>query len=100
MVNCYNYDLPKTDILNLCKKILINLDYEIDIFAPEINLILTESTKLRKDYRGSIYLNPFYYKYILYIKITDKIEIHITGKRSIFDRNFLSFIDKKRIIKH
>ena len=78
MVNYYGYDLPKTEILNICKTILINLDYEIDVFAPETNVIITKMTKIRIGLRR--------YDYLVYIKITDRVEIHIAGERNIFGR--------------
>ena len=72
MVNYYNYDLPKSDVIDLCKTILINLDYEIDILAPESNVIITKSNKI-----GFL---PSY-SYEVYIKITDKIEIYLNSNR-------------------
>ena len=79
MVNYYNYNMPKDEVLNLCKTILIKLDYEIDIFAPETNIIVTKPTKLRKVLRR--------YDYVVYVKITDKVEIHLASERSIFSRS-------------
>ena len=75
MVNYYNYDLPKSEALDLCKTILTNLNYDINIFAPETNIIITKPAKLWKILRR--------YDYIIYIKVTDKIEIYIDGGRKI-----------------
>jgi len=52
---------------------LIKLGYEIDIFAPESNLLITKSTKLRKVRRR--------YDYIIYLQITDNVELHIARQK-------------------
>jgi hypothetical protein len=84
MVNYYNYDMPKIEVINLCKTILLNLDYEIDIYAPETNVIATKSKKLKKLLIG--------YNYIVYIKVTDKVEVYLASERNIFMRGSESSI--------
>ena len=91
MVNYYNYNMPKDEVLNLCKTILIKLDYEIDILAPETNMIVTKSTKLRKVLRR--------YDYVVYVKITDKVEIYLSSERSIFSRNSSWWTNNYKTIK-
>lgn len=90
MARYYDYSLPKNDILFLCKNILQNLDYEIDIYAPESNVITTKPTRLRQTLRR--------YDYILYLQVTDKIEIFISAERSIFNRGSESNIGQDDII--
>ena len=84
MVNYYNYDLPKNEILDICKTILLKLDYEIDIYAPVSNVIVTKSIKMRKVLRR--------YDYVVYIKITDKVEVYLASERNIFSRGSESSI--------
>ena len=91
MVNYYNYNMPKDEVLNLCKTILIKLDYEIDILAPETNIIVTKSTKLRKVLRR--------YDYVVYVKITDKVEIYLSSERSIFSRSSSWWTNNYKTIK-
>lgn len=74
-VNYYNYDLPKSEALDLCRSILTNLGYDINIFGPETNIIVTKPNKIWKVVRR--------YDYIVYIKVTDKIEIYIDGGKKL-----------------
>ena len=90
MVNYYNYDLPKNEILDICKTILLKLDYEIDIYAPESNVIVTKSIKMRKVLRR--------YDYVVYIKITDKVEVYLASERNIFSRGSESSIGGGELI--
>ena len=72
-VNYYDYNIPKENVLRICMNSLIKLGYEIDIFAPESNLLITKSTKLRKVRRR--------YDYIIYLQITDNVELHIARQK-------------------
>ena len=78
MVRYYDYEIPKEMVLNEIRTILISLDYEIDIYAPETNALTTKNTRLRKTIRK--------YDYVLYVKVSDRIEVHISAKRNIFRR--------------
>ena len=99
MVGCSNpprmnktYDFKKTklEVLNICKDILQDLDYEIDIYAPESFMLTTKSTRLRRVLRR--------FDYVIYLEVSDRIEVHISAERSIFNRGSESSVGGEGII--
>ncbi len=78
MVRYYEYYLPKDSVLNECRQILLSLDYDIDIYAPESFALTTKSIRIRRTLRK--------YDYVVFIQVADKIEVHISASRSIFRR--------------
>ena len=78
MVRTYDYDVSKDNALDEIRSILISLGYEIDIYAPETNALSTKTTRLKRTLRK--------YDYILFVKVSDRLEVHISAKRSIFRR--------------
>ena len=90
MVHFHEYYQPKDKILSQCREILLSLDYEIDMFSTESYSLTTKSMRVRKTLRR--------YDYVLFVQITDKIEVHISAKRSIFRRGSESNIGKYDII--
>ena len=76
MVRFHEYYQPKDKILTQCREILLSLDYEIDMFSTESYSLTTKSMRVRKTLRR--------YDYVLFVQITDKVEVHISAKRSIF----------------
>ena len=90
MVRFHDYYQPKDKILTQCREILLSLDYEIDMFSTESYSLTTKSMRVRKTLRR--------YDYVLFVQITDKIEVHISAKRSIFRRGSESNIGKYDII--
>ena len=78
MIRYYDYDMPKDVVLNEIRSILLSLDYEIDIYAPETFALTTKSTRIRRTIRK--------YDYVLYVKVSDRIEVQVSAKRSIFIR--------------
>jgi hypothetical protein len=78
MIRAYDFSINKYETLEICKNILEELEYEIDIYAPESYMLTTKSTRLRKVLRR--------YHYIIYIHVGDRINIHISAERSIFNR--------------
>ena len=86
----YDFIRNKLEVLNICKNILEDLDYEIDIYAPESFMLTTKSTRLRRVLRR--------YDYIIYIEVNDRIEIHLSAERSIFNRGSESSLGGKGII--
>ena len=72
------------ETLEICKTILEELEYEIDIYAPESYILTTKPTRLRKVLRK--------YHYIIYVQVSDRINIHISAERSIFNRGSESSI--------
>jgi len=90
MVRFHEYYQPKDKILSQCREILLSLDYEIDMFSTESYSLTTKSMRVRKTLRR--------YDYVLFVHITDKVEVHISAKRSIFRRGSESNIGKYDII--
>jgi len=78
MIRYYDYDIPKQAVLNEIRSILLSQDYEIDIYAPETYALTTKNTRIRKTIRK--------YDYVLYVKVSDRIEVQVSAKRSIFRR--------------
>ena len=99
MVGCSNpprmnktYDFKKTklEVLKICKDILQDLDYEIDIYAPESFMLTTKSTRLRRVLRR--------FDYVIYLEVSDRIEVQISAERSIFNRGSESSVGGEGII--
>ena len=90
MVRFHEYYQPKDKILSQCREILLSLDYEIDMFSTESYSLTTKSMRVRKTLRR--------YDYVLFVQITDKVEVYISAKRSIFRRGSESNIGKYDII--
>lgn len=84
MIRGYDYSINKYETLEICKTILEELEYEIDIYAPESYILTTKPTRLRKVLRK--------YHYIIYVQVSDRINIHISAERSIFNRGSESSI--------
>ncbi len=84
MIRGYDYSINKYETLEICKTILEELEYEIDIYAPESYTLTTKPTRLRKVLRK--------YHYIIYVQVSDRINIHISAERSIFNRGSESSI--------
>ena len=72
MVRFHEYYQPKDKILSQCREILLSLDYEIDMFSTESYSLTTKSMRVRKTLRR--------YDYVLFVQITDKVEVHISAK--------------------
>ena len=90
MIRSYDYSINKYETLEICKTILEELEYEIDIYAPESYILTTKATRLRKVLRK--------YNYIIYVQVSDRINIHISAERSIFNRGSESSIGGSSVI--
>ena len=90
MIRGYDYSINKYETLEICKTILEELEYEIDIYAPESYILTTKPTRLRKVLRK--------YHYIIYVQVSDRINIHISAERSIFNRGSESSIGGSSVI--
>ena len=90
MVRGYDYAINKYETLEICKTILEELEYEIDIYAPESYILTTKPTRLRKVLRK--------YHYIIYVQVSDRINIHISAERSILNRGSESSIGGSSVI--
>ena len=78
MVREYIYEIPKSDVLEHCRDVLVKLDYEIDIYASETDILITKPLKIRRALRR--------YDYIVFVQVTDRVEIFVAAERSVFKR--------------
>ena len=90
MNRIYDYSIKKYEALEICKNILQELEYEIDIYAPESYMLTTKPTQLRRVIRK--------YDYIIYLNVSDRINIHISAERNIFNRGSESSLGGSSII--
>ena len=90
MNKTYDFKKTKLEVLKICKDILQDLDFEIDIYAPESFMLTTKSTRLRRVLRR--------FDYVIYLEVSDRIEVHISAERSIFNRGSESSAGGKGII--
>ena len=91
MVREYIYEIPKSDVLEHCRDILVKLDYEIDIYASETDILITKLIKIRRALRR--------YDYIVFVQISDRIEIYVAAERSIFKRGSESTVGGSGLIE-
>ena len=91
MVREYIYEIPKSDVLEHCRDILVKLDYEIDIYASETDILITKPIKIRRALRR--------YDYIIFVQISDRIEIYVAAERSIFKRGSESTVGGSGLIE-
>lgn len=78
MVREYIYEIPKSDVLEHCRDLLVKLDYEIDIYASETDILITKPIKIRRVLSR--------YDYIVFVQVTDRVEIFVAAERSVFKR--------------
>ena len=91
MFRQYHYfDIPKDDALVKCKNILLTLGYEIDIYSPESHFITTKQIRVGRVLRK--------YDYVVYLEVSDRIEIHLSSERNIFNRGSESTIGGKKMV--
>jgi len=91
MVREYIYEIPKSDVLEHCRNLLVKLDYEIDIYASETDILITKPIKIRR------VLCRYYY--IVFVQVTDRIEIYVAAERSVFNRGSESTIGGSNLIE-
>ena len=72
MVREYIYEIPKSDVLEHCRDLLVKLDYEIDIYASETDILITKPIKIRRVLSR--------YDYIVFVQVTDRIEIYVVAE--------------------
>lgn len=90
MVRQFEYNMPKDELLAQCRAVLESLDYEIDIYAPESYALITKSIQFRRILRR--------YNYVIYVQVTDKVDVYIAAERSIFNRGSESSLGGTGII--
>ena len=91
MVREYFYEIPKSDVLEHCRDLLVKLDYEIDIYASETDILITKPLKIRRALRR--------YDYIVFVQVTDRVEIFVAAERSVFKRGSESTIGGSSLIE-
>ena len=91
MVREYIYEIPKSDVLEHCRDLLVKLDYEIDIYASETNILITKPLKIRRALRR--------YDYIVFVQVTDRVEIFVAAERSVFKRGSESTVGGSSLIE-
>ena len=91
MVREYFYEIPKSDVLEHCRDVLVKLDYEIDIYASETDILITKPLKIRRALRR--------YDYIVFVQVTDRVEIFVAAERSIFKRGSESTVGGSSLIE-
>ena len=91
MVREYIYEIPKSDVLEHCRDVLVKLDYEIDIYASETDILITKPIKIRRTLRR--------YDYIVFVQVTDRIEIFVAAERSVFKRGSESTVGGSGLIE-
>ena len=91
MVREYIYEIPKSDVLEHCRDVLVKLDYEIDIYASETDILITKPIKIRRALRR--------YDYIVFVQVTDRIEIFVAAERSVFKRGSESTVGGSGLIE-
>ena len=91
MVREYIYEIPKSDVLEHCRNLLVKLDYEIDIYASETDILITKPIKIRRTLRR--------YDYIVFVQVTDRIEIFVAAERSVFKRGSESTVGGSGLIE-
>ena len=91
MVREYIYEIPKSDVLEHCRNLLVKLDYEIDIYASETDILITKPIKIRRVLSR--------YDYIVFVQVTDRIEIYVAAERSVFMRGSESTVGGSSLIE-
>ena len=84
MAREYHYSIPKSEVLEKCRKLLVKLDYDIDIFAAESHMLITKPVKLGGALRR--------YDYVVYVQVSDRINLQVAAERSIFKRGSQSSV--------
>ncbi len=76
----WEFDYPGTKAATLvaCKQILEELGYEIDVYAPESNLIVTTQQPIK------YFLQR--YDYSLVLGIEDRLKIFVTAQKYVYKR--------------
>ena len=74
----FEYPGTKSATLNSCKQVLEDLGYEIEIYAPESNLVVTTAKPVK------YYLRR--YDYSLVLGISDRLKVYVTAQEYVYKR--------------
>ena len=91
MVREYIYEIPKSDVLEHCRDVLVKLDYEIDIYASETDILITKPIKIRRVLSR--------YDYIVFVQVTDRIEIYVAAESGWEESIFLSVDQNQQLVE-
>jgi len=75
----YDYPGSKSETLDICKTVLEDLGYSIDIYAPESQFLVTDTRAARYFIRQ--------YQYSVIIGVADQVNIYLTASKDIFKRS-------------
>jgi hypothetical protein len=78
MVRFFHFDGEKRFALDETRNVLESLGYDVDVFAPESDFLVTKVTQLKRDIRR--------YDYALAVYVSDMIQIHIIAEKYVFKR--------------
>lgn len=78
MVRYFHFEGEKKTALEETKDVLESLGYDVDVFAPESDFLVTKASQLKRDIRR--------FDYSLAVYITDMIQIHIIAEKYVFKR--------------
>ncbi len=78
MVRYFHFEGEKRIALEKTRDVLESLGYNVDVFAPESDFMVTKASRLKRDLRR--------YDYALAVYITDMIQIHIIAEKYVFKR--------------
>lgn len=78
MVKEFNYHIHKQEVLLQCRDALKDLEYELEVFAPESHILITKTTRIKGTLRQ--------YDYSIVIFVTDRIEMFLVVDKHIFKR--------------
>lgn len=78
MVRYFHFEGEKSAALDETRNVLESLGYDMDVFAPESNFLVTKPSQLKRDIRR--------YDYALAVYVSDMIQIHIIAEKYVFKR--------------
>lgn len=78
MVRMYNYSIPQNEVLPVCQQALSKLGYEVEIYAPLDNHLVTETRIVKKLLRRI--------HYVVYVKVEDRIAVYVYAETRTFKR--------------
>lgn len=84
MVRLFNYNSSQTKALEISRKVLENLNYKIELYTKESNLIKTTISPIKKDVRR--------YDYAIAVLVEDHVQVFIIAQKHVFKRGSESSI--------
>ncbi len=86
----FEYDQPTDQILEECKNLLENTGYEIEVYAPESNIVVSEVSEIKYLLRR--------YDYQVIIMVSDRIQVFLSATKFVYKRGSeLSLFGKQMV---